>query len=484
MALIKTDFLKCVKNEPQGLVDVNFHDLVSDTDNRNEFAGWVKTVKAEDISITLTPDQGITRDANYWIEFNTGSIKKYDLSGNLVAENTNPFTGITPTMTHLGDGELYNGVIYVGMSDWASGSASNFALAKYNLSDLSLISYANINTQKTTAGVCLSKDKTEIYAVSYNSGSQDRIERFNANTLASLGHIQLSQSINKMQGIVVAPDGYIHVTTYDNPDNITDNHSFIRTIYPDGTVMPQQYRGWGMALGEIEGICIWDGVLYTHEYQSQVKKFVRYQTLDDSFFDNLTASMQTIKMIDSVEEQGTILIRTKPHSFYNFNNIFNTPMDSVSYWGAWFNSAGTLHFRVDSATRIEVPNVTLDEHILAFTWNKKADGTVDIQVGVDGSFIGSMNQPWRPSPAGGFYFHSKNTTNEVNGKSWDRGYAVLNKVISAQEFTDVNSDFDAMYDLFNTSSQKIKIGNSNVDSIKIGNSNVDKIMVGTNQLWP
>ncbi len=454
MALAKSDFLKCVRNEPQGLVDVNFHDLVSDTDNRNEFDGWAKLVKSEDFpDFSISSENGIARDSNYWLAIDQSKITKYNLSGNIVATNTNPFVGITPTMSHLGDGELYNGILYIGMSNFnGTGPSDKWCVAKYNLSDLSLIAYNDVTAYSGTSGMCLSLDKTEIYGVSYLS-DPDKILRYDANTLAYKGYIPLSENINKMQGIVVAPDGFIHINSEDNPDNLVHNISFVRTVYPDGTVMPQQYRGWGMddsmGNGKIEGACIWDGIFYTQIQNEQVRQFVRYPTLDDSWFGAAVNQVNPIKLIDSIQANGTILIRTKLLELRNYNNIFNTPLDSLSTWAGWVDVNGIVRFKIDSNSYAQSSvSLDLNEHILAFTWNKKLDGTVDIQVGVDGTFVASHNQQWQDLPTGGLYLHSKNTVNEPNSKCWDRGYAVLNKVISAQEFIDVNSDFDSIYNLF------------------------------------
>lgn len=441
--LIPSDFQKLVKPEPKGLLAVEWHDLVSDT--YEDFSTDGLLVDAEDIATGVIANQGISRDATHWIYFYTAEIRKYDLVGNLILTNNTPFVGLPAGMTHVGDGVLYNGFIYVGVTNWNGSVATQFLIVKYDASDLSLVDYADISTHETSAGICLSLDKTEIYGVKYDATGSNIIARFDITDFSHIGNIALSETLNKMQGIDVSPDGFINITTWDNISTITAE-STIRTVSSDGTVLPWPIRGFGMGVGEIEGCCVYDGIIYANINGSIPRKFIRYTDNDETFLDTFSGQPE-IELIDTLGETGTILVRMTPNLLYDSNNIMNAS-DGTGDWSAWWGLTGILYFRVDAATRIEIPgNVAKQEYIIAFTWEKNGVN-VDIKVGVDGFYVGSLTQPWVQLGVGGLRLHSSKSVIEPNGKTKDRGYCVLNKILNDEELLEVSNDWDDLYKIF------------------------------------
>ena len=179
MSLVKADFQKIVRNEPQGALGVLWHDLVSDTSE--DFTAKGFTFEAiTPTNQSFTASQGVARDSDYWIAFNTTSIKKYSVSsGSHLTDNLSPFSGLPAGLNHIGDGSIYGSHIYVGVAEWDGTTTIQSFIVKYKLSDLTLVSYSDITAYKSSSGICLSLDKTEIYGVRYSTIGENKIHRFN-----------------------------------------------------------------------------------------------------------------------------------------------------------------------------------------------------------------------------------------------------------------------------------------------------------------
>ena len=76
--------------------------------------------------------QGIAIDSNYYYVSCSKALYKYDKQGNLIAENQNPFAGITKKVNHLGDIDIYNGEIYTGIEEFIDGQGRNIQIAVYD----------------------------------------------------------------------------------------------------------------------------------------------------------------------------------------------------------------------------------------------------------------------------------------------------------------------------------------------------------------
>ena len=82
--------------------------------------------------------QGIcTEKGHYWVS-GSGTLEKYDSNWNLIAENTNPFEGYTLDVNHIGDIDVYNNELYLGVEYFMDGEGKNIQVAVYDGDTLKL----------------------------------------------------------------------------------------------------------------------------------------------------------------------------------------------------------------------------------------------------------------------------------------------------------------------------------------------------------
>ena len=82
--------------------------------------------------------QGIcTEGGNYWVS-GSGKLEKYDSNWKLIAENTDPFAGYSLEVNHIGDIDVYNNELYLGVEYFMDGEGKNIQVAVYDGDTLKL----------------------------------------------------------------------------------------------------------------------------------------------------------------------------------------------------------------------------------------------------------------------------------------------------------------------------------------------------------
>ena len=144
---------------------------------------------------------------------------------------------------HLGDGAVYNGVLYVPLEYYNAGVHSSERIVTLQTSDLVVIGCEDVSAQNFELAGCY-VDATYVYIVSY-TGSNNKIHRYNTSNLTYASDITLStSSMTGMQGIDF--DG-----TYFQ---ISHTGIYISQVKADGTFMSKAYRT-PSAAADVEGVC-------------------------------------------------------------------------------------------------------------------------------------------------------------------------------------------------------------------------------------
>ncbi len=82
--------------------------------------------------------QGICAEGGtYWVS-GSGTLEKYDSNWNLIAENTKPFEGYALEVNHIGDIDVYNNELYLGVEYFLDGEGKNIQVAVYDGDTLKL----------------------------------------------------------------------------------------------------------------------------------------------------------------------------------------------------------------------------------------------------------------------------------------------------------------------------------------------------------
>jgi hypothetical protein len=173
--------------------------IVGDNDTRTvEAAASLTTAGAVPQSPLVTGHQGIAFDGTYYYGVDTTGIYKYDINWNLITQNTSAASNAG--VDHLGDGDYYNGLLYVAGENFTScATFSNQRIAIFNASDLSYVTYHDISAQGAEiAGCAVDADDGVIWTACYCDGV---LRKYNLSTFAYISSITPSPAISNVQGV-------------------------------------------------------------------------------------------------------------------------------------------------------------------------------------------------------------------------------------------------------------------------------------------
>lgn len=160
----------------------------------------VKLLASNPSSPDTDGHNGIMTDGTNFYACGDPQIKKFDANWNLLATNSNAASDAGTQ--HLGDGQYYNGFLYIAAENYSSPvSYDHQRIAKYNASDLSLVTTYDISAQGyEISGLTIDSVAGEIYVSSFVQS--DRIAKYSlASPGTYLGDIRLSQTITQTQCI-------------------------------------------------------------------------------------------------------------------------------------------------------------------------------------------------------------------------------------------------------------------------------------------
>ena len=80
--------------------------------------------------------QGVATDGDFYYISGSTALYKYDMKGNLVAKNENPFKDLQLECNHIGDIDEYDGEIYAGCEFFLDGVGRNIQTAIYDAATL------------------------------------------------------------------------------------------------------------------------------------------------------------------------------------------------------------------------------------------------------------------------------------------------------------------------------------------------------------
>ena len=146
--------------------------------------------------------QGYARTDDFHYTFHGNEIIKYDLGWNSVASNNKYLIGIV--QNHLGDGDYYDGKIYVPVEEYIGsggcGESTNESIFVINATDLTKIAEYDISAQGyEVSGLTVVPEDNIIYTVSYCDDSI--ISKYDLTDFSYLGNIQLSEPVVRKQGL-------------------------------------------------------------------------------------------------------------------------------------------------------------------------------------------------------------------------------------------------------------------------------------------
>ena len=201
--------------------------------------------------------QGIcTEGGNYWVS-GSGTLAKYDSDWNLLAENTDPFAGYTLEVNHIGDIDVYQNELYLGVEYFMDGQGKNIQVAVYDGDTLKLkrvFPFLSDTGQLECSGIAVDPDSRTIYMSSWiDDKSSKYLYMYDLDTGDYKGNLQMQPGPRWLQGVAYY-DGSLYVTSDDgDADDNAPDHMY-RVDISKGTVTLEKTFDDVIRQGEIEGL--------------------------------------------------------------------------------------------------------------------------------------------------------------------------------------------------------------------------------------
>lgn len=205
--------------------------------------------------------QGIAADENYY--YNTGStaLYKYDKTGKLIAENTDPFKSLKLEANHFGDIDVWNGEIYCGIEFFKDGTGKNIQIAVYDAETLNFkysIPFEPASGQSEVCGLTIDKTNGKIWMADWVNGKY--LYRYDLKKHKYEGKVRLLPAPELQQGIFYN-NGKIFISSDDgNADSLENDNIYAANIekQSDNSTTVSLFKTCDdfRRTGEIEGLCI------------------------------------------------------------------------------------------------------------------------------------------------------------------------------------------------------------------------------------
>jgi hypothetical protein len=222
------------------------------------------------ISPNTFSHQGYAYDGTNHYTFDNQAIYVWsDPDWTLVRSNTAVFQGVSG-LSHLGDGDYYNGKLYLVAENWDSCTVFNDqSLLTFDAATLQLLSVHNVaaDGHEVSGLAVVPADGPDgaIYVTSYCDGS--KIWEYDLSTFALMGTMPVKQSILSIQGIAWA-NGLFYISQDGGRIYSIDRSGNVSQVY--STSIPGSHEGLKYVAGQIRWLIDSGTGL----------KFIYYVTLD------------------------------------------------------------------------------------------------------------------------------------------------------------------------------------------------------------
>ncbi len=205
--------------------------------------------------------QGICTDGEYYWVSGSTTLTKYDRNWNIVLENRNPFKGYELEVNHIGDIDVYENELYLGVEYFMDGVGRNIQVAVYDGDTLELKRVFPFNAetgQLECSGIAVDYDSGTVYMTSWvDNESSSYLYSYDLKTGNYKGRIHMQPYPQWLQGIAYY-DGYLYVTCDDGvADDEDPDHMYRVSINENGisaVVTLEKTFDDVIRQGEIEGL--------------------------------------------------------------------------------------------------------------------------------------------------------------------------------------------------------------------------------------
>lgn len=203
--------------------------------------------------------QGICVEGDYYWVSGSTTLTKYDKDWNVVAENTEPFKGYDLEVNHIGDIDVYQNELYLGVEMFLDGVGSNIQVAVYDGDTLELkrvFPFKSDTGQLECSGIAVDPDSGTVYMSSWIDGeSSYYLYMYDLATGDYKGKLKMSPEPKWIQGVAYC-DGALYVTCDDgDADKDEPDNMYRLEINGDNATVVREHAFTEVTKqGEIEGL--------------------------------------------------------------------------------------------------------------------------------------------------------------------------------------------------------------------------------------
>lgn len=205
--------------------------------------------------------QGICVEGDYYWVSGSKSLTKYNKNWEIVKENNDPFKGYDIEVNHIGDIDIYNNELYVGVEYFLDGVGSNIQVAVYDGDTLELkrvFPFKSDTGQLECSGVAVDYDLKIVYLSSWiDDESSNYLYMYNLDSGDYIGKLLMNNSPKWIQGVAYY-NGDLFITCDDgDADNEEADNMYRIKVDRDafsGIVIKEKSFIEVIKQGEIEGL--------------------------------------------------------------------------------------------------------------------------------------------------------------------------------------------------------------------------------------
>ena len=201
--------------------------------------------------------QGVCVEGDsYWVSGST-TLTKYDRDWNIVAENNDPFNGFALEVNHIGDIDVYQNELYLGVEYFMDGEGKNIQVAVYDGDTLHLkrvFPFRDDTGQLECSGIAVDPDSRTVYMCSWiDDESSAYLYKYDLDTCEYKGNLRMQPTPKWLQGVAYY-DGSLYVTCDDGDADEDAPDSMYRIDPKSGDVTLERSFDDVTKQGEIEGL--------------------------------------------------------------------------------------------------------------------------------------------------------------------------------------------------------------------------------------
>ena len=247
--------------------------------------------------------QGICAEGEYYWVSGSTTLTKYDRDWNVIAENTHPFDGFDLEVNHIGDIDVWQNELYLGVEYFMDGTGKNIQVAVYDGDTLALkrvFPFRKDTGQLECSGIAVDPDSGTVYMCSWiDDESSAYLYMYDLDSGGYRGRLRMDPAPKWIQGVAYF-DGSLYVTCDDgDADEDAPDHMY-RIVRSDdgsaGSVYPEKTFTEVLKQGEIEGLTFGragDSFLLLYNRGARIKL-----GMPSGFYDGYTEEIHEVYVYD------------------------------------------------------------------------------------------------------------------------------------------------------------------------------------------